>query len=105
MKNIRLFIAAPFVIIISILVKKVLSHGGGNAVLTAFEEYLNIVAHEGPGADGVLSLSDVFAQQLQKPDPALVVVEYVGFVDPPDHDVVQRAGDIPSCLSRHGAIP
>jgi hypothetical protein len=53
-----------------------------------------MVVHEDPGVDGTFGVLDVLAQALKEPGFVLCIAEDVRLVDPPDHDVVQGAGDI-----------
>lgn len=63
-----------------------------------------MVVHEDPGIDGAFPLGNVLFEALQKACLILSIVEYVGFVDSPHHDMVQGAGNIQSCLAWHGVI-
>ncbi|MEK6725820.1 MAG: hypothetical protein AABY54_04610 [Deltaproteobacteria bacterium] len=56
--------------------RKELPHESGNAVLAAFEQEMNVVAHENPGINTTVSLDNVCAQSLQEPCPVLIVLEY-----------------------------
>jgi hypothetical protein len=74
--------------------RELFSHDGGNAMLAAFEEEMDVVIHEDPGIDGAFSLYDILSQSFEKSYLVLVVIEYIGLVDPPHHDMVQSSGNI-----------
>ena len=63
-----------------------------------------MIVHEDPGIDRALTLRDDLAESFEEPGFVFVVSEDVRLVDPPDHDVVKGAGDVQSCLARHGWI-
>ena len=93
------FVAA--VIILGIPGKE-FSHDAGDALFAALKEDMNVVAHKRPCVNRALPFRYRVAQTLYEQGPILIVVKYIGFVDAPHHDVVQRSGDVESGLSRHG---
>ena len=73
---------------------KELSHDRWDAVLPAPEQYVNMVVHEHPCVNGTFGVLDVLPEALKEPGFVLSIAEDVWFVDPPDHDMMQSAGDI-----------
>jgi len=71
-----------------------LSHDGGNPVLSALEENMDVVIHKDPGVDGAFAFADGLAETLQEAGLILAVSENGALVDPPHHDMMQGAGDI-----------
>ena len=65
---------------------------------------MDVIVHQDPGINRTLPLRYVFAQPLQKSSLVVVIHEYICFVDPAHHDVVQSAGGIESGLAWHGVI-
>ena len=74
--------------------RKELSHGSGNAVFPALEEDMDVIVHKDPGEDGAFAFVDGLAKTFQETGLVLIVSEYVRFVDPPQHDMMQGSGDI-----------
>jgi hypothetical protein len=81
-----------------------LSHNSGDAVIAALEKNMNVVVHEDPGVHRTFTLDYILSESLQKARLVLIVVEYVGLVDSPHHDMVQGSGYVQSCLAWHGMI-
>ena len=81
---------SPFMTAIVILgvPGELLSHDGRYAVFAAFKEQVNVIGHEDPCIHLALVLSDVFREPFEKTGFILIVVEYRGFVYPPNDDVV-----------------
>ena len=84
--------------------RKELSHDGGDAVLAAFKKNMNMVVHEDPGIDRTFSLDYILSKSFQKPQLVLIVIEYVGFVDSPHHDMVHGSRYVQSRLTWHEMI-
>lgn len=95
--------AGPFVatVVILCIPREEFSHDSGDALFAAPEENVHVIAHECPRIYRALPVSYRLAQPFQESGSIVIVVEDVGFVDAPNHDVMQRAGDIKSGLSRH----
>ena len=53
-----------------------------------------MVVHEHPGVDCAFGVLNVLSKTLKKAGFVLCIAEDVCFVDSPDHDVVEGAGDI-----------
>ncbi len=81
-----------------------LPHDGGDAVLAALEENMDMVVHENPGINGTFPLHNVLSEAFKKARLVLLVVEYVCLVDSPHHDMVQGSRHIESRLAWHGVI-
>jgi hypothetical protein len=79
-----------------------LSHDGGDPVLAAPKEEMDVTVQERPGVDGAFSFDGILAEPLKEQGPVPVIPEDVGFIDPPNHDVVQGAGHVQSGSTRHG---
>jgi hypothetical protein len=79
------------------------AHGSGNARLTALENEVNVIVHQDPSVKNALPFRDNSTESFEKPDFVLVVSKDVRLVDAPNHDVMQGAGDIQSCLAWHEA--
>ena len=73
-------------------------------MFAALKKNMNVVVHEDPGIDRTFSLDNVLSEAFEKTRLVLIVVEYVGFVDSPHHDVVQGSGYVQSRLAWHGMI-
>lgn len=63
-----------------------------------------VVVHEDPGIYGTFPFDYILPESFQKARLILIVVEYVGFVDSPYHDMVQGARYIQSRLTWHEVI-
>jgi hypothetical protein len=79
-----------------------LSHDGGNPLLAAFEEEMNVIVHKHPGVDRAFSLDDVLAEPLKEQSFVLVILEDIGFVNPANHYAVQGVGSVQAGSARHG---
>jgi len=84
--------------------RELLSHDGGDALFAALKKNVDVVVHEDPGIDGTLPLDNVLSEAFKEPRLVLIVVENIGFVDSPDHDMVQGSGYVQSRLAWHGRI-
>jgi len=80
------------------------AHGSGNARLTALENEVDVVVHQDPGVNNALPLRDNSAESFEESDFILVISKNVRLINAPNHDVMQGAGDIQSCLAWHDAI-
>lgn len=80
------------------------SHDGRDAVFAALKKNVNMVVHEDPRIDGAFPLNNVLPEAIEKASLVLVIIEYVGLVYSPHHDVVQCSGYIQSRLAWHGMI-
>jgi len=80
------------------------SHDGGDAGFAALEKDVDVIVHKDPGVDRAFPLQNGLAESFEEPGFVFVVSEDVRLVDPPDHDVMQGAGDVQSCLAGHGRI-
>lgn len=56
--------------------RKELPHDGRDAMFAAFEQEMDVIAHENPGIYITVPLDKVCAQSLQEPCPVLIVLEY-----------------------------
>jgi hypothetical protein len=83
---------------------KELSHEGGDPLLAAPHQKMDVRFHEHPGIKGGLRLHDVLAQAGEKLRPFLVVAKNIRPVDSPHPDVVQGAWSIEPGLAWHGGI-
>ena len=52
-----------------------LPHNGGNPLLAAFEEEMNVIVHKHPGIDGAFSFDDVLAEPFKEQGFVLVIFE------------------------------
>lgn len=77
-----------------------LSHNGRDAVPAAFKKNMNVVIHDDPGINRTFPLCYILSKSFQKARLVLIVVEYVGFVDSPHHDMVQGSRYVQSRLAR-----
>jgi hypothetical protein len=91
----------PAVKILSVPRKK-LSHDGGDPLLAALEEEMDVTVHNYPGVDRTFALDDVLAEPFNEQGLVLVILEDVGSINPANHYVVQGAGDVQASLTRHG---
>ena len=80
------------------------SHDSGDACFAALEQDVDMVVHERPGVDCAFAFSDGLSESFEESGLVFVVAEDVGLVYPADHDVVQGAGDVQSCLAWHVGI-
>jgi len=80
------------------------SHNCGDAVLATLEKDMNMVVHEDPGINRAFPLYYILSESFKKLRLVLIVVEYVGLVDSPHHDMVQGPRYIQSRLAWHGTI-
>jgi len=71
-----------------------LSHDRRYPLLPAFKKDMDMIAHEDPGVDRAFRFNNVLSQSLEEFIPVLIVAEYIRFVVPAHHDVMQRTGDI-----------
>jgi len=70
------------------------SHDGRNAFFAAFKEDVDMVVHERPCVDRAFSFFDVLAKPFEKKGSILIISEYVRFIDPSHHNVMQGTGDV-----------
>mgnify|MGYP001585173862 CR=1 FL=1 len=68
------------------------------------EEDMYMVVHEDPGIDRTFTFYYVLSETFEKSRLVLIVVEYVGLVDSPQHDMVQGSGYVQSRLAWHEMI-
>jgi hypothetical protein len=66
--------AMPAVKILSVPRKK-LSHDGGDPLLAALEEEMDVILHNYPGVDGAFPVDDVLAKPLKEQVLVLVIFE------------------------------
>ena len=78
------------------------SHDGGYTLPAASKQQVNVVVHQHPCINGTISFQDVLPEPFKEFGFILVVFEYLRFVNPPHHDMVQRSGNVQSCLAWHG---
>jgi len=52
-------------------------HDGGDTLLTAFEEDVDVTVHKYPGVDGAFPVDDVLAEPLKEQGLVLVILEDV----------------------------
>ena len=71
-----------------------LSHDGGDAVLATLKEDVNVIVHENLGKDRAPGFGNVLAEPFEEFALVLVVIKYLGLVDPSHHDMVQGAGNV-----------
>jgi hypothetical protein len=62
--------------------------------LSASEEEVDVVVHEDPGVNGAFGVLNVLPKTLKELGFVLAIAKNILFVDSPDHDMVQSAGDI-----------
>ena len=62
-----------------------------------------MIVHNHPGVNSAFPLDYMLAKPFNEQGFILVILEDSGFIYPPNHYVVQGAGDIQAGLTRHGA--
>lgn len=81
-----------------------LPHNAGNAKLAALEEKVYMIVHQYPCVDRALSINDVLSKPFKKTRLVLIVFEYIGFIVPTHHNVVQGTGNVEAGLTRHDIL-
>jgi hypothetical protein len=81
-----------------------LSHDGGDPPLAAFEKEMDVIVHNRPGVNRTFPLDHMSAKPFKEQASILVILEDIGFIYSPNHDVVQGSGNIQTGLTRHRAI-
>jgi len=81
-----------------------LPHNAGDAEFAALEEKVCVIVHKDPRVHGALSVHDVLAESFKKMGFVLIVLEYVCFIVPAHHDMVQGASYVEAGLARHGNV-
>jgi hypothetical protein len=80
------------------------SHHNGDAVFAALKKKMDMVIHQDPGINGTCSFDNVLPEAFKKSRLVLVVFEYVRFIDPSHHNVVQGSWYIESRLPWHEIV-
>jgi hypothetical protein len=81
-----------------------LSHDGGDPPLAAFEKEMDVIVHNRPGVNSTFPLDHMLAKPFNEQGFILVILEDSGFINPPNHNVMQSSGDIQAGLTRHRVI-
>ncbi len=95
--------AAPIVAVIVILriPSEQPPHDSRDVVVATLEKNMNMVPHQDPRVDPTFAFDDESAESLQESHPILVVFEDRRLIDPPYHDMVQRAWNVQCGLTWH----